>query len=120
MAEEARGILSSDGVECGAEGVMQRRGGERGEPAQFGLQLGPGGLDGVQVRRACGQVTVGEAGAVEQPRTAAVLWARRLSSSSTASGCVRRSSGSRTRSRWARNTAPLVAASTLIVASMPP
>src|SRR3954451_13680073 len=51
MAEVACRVLGGDGVECGAESLMQRLGGARGNTAQLGFQLGPGGLDGAQVRR---------------------------------------------------------------------
>lgn len=64
MAEEACRVLGGDGVESGAEGVMQGPGGARGSPAQLGFQLGPGGLDEARIRRAGGRVAIEEAGAV--------------------------------------------------------
>src|SRR5690348_13131762 len=64
VAEVGPGVRGGDAVERGAERPVQLRRGTRGDPAQLGLHLGPGGLDRVEVRRVGGQVAVGEAGPV--------------------------------------------------------
>ena len=65
-AEPAAGILGGDGGERRAEGGLQgllRAGADRPQP---GLELGPGLLDRVHVRRVGRQVAVAQAGAVER------------------------------------------------------
>src|SRR3954467_15712098 len=67
MAEEACRVFASDGVERGTKRLMQGLGGACGDAAQFSLELGPGGLDGIEVWRVGRQVPVEEARTIEQP-----------------------------------------------------
>ncbi len=78
---------------------MQGVGRAGGDAAQVGFDLGPRRLNRVEIGRVGRQVAVGEAGAIEQPAQFGVLWAAKLSRTSTASGWVRRNSGSSTWSR---------------------
>jgi hypothetical protein len=66
VAEEASGVVLSDGgerwAESGVEGILRARCGL----AQDALHLGPGGFDRVEVGRVARKVEIGEAGAVEE------------------------------------------------------
>ena len=85
---------------------------------QPGLELGPAGLDRVQVGRVRRQVAVGHPAGSKASRTRAALCAARLSIITIASGRPRRA-GMSTCSTKAKNTAVLVAAAMLMLAVTP-
>ena len=112
-------ILGGDGGERGTELGLERVQGSRGLGAEPRLELGPAGLDRVQIGRVGRQVAMVDPGRGPAPFAPPRPCGRRGCPSPRSASGRSRSAGASTCSTNARNTAVLVAAAMLMHATTP-